>query len=295
MSFLNNRTYFVHVNGCSSDTRNVNIGVPQGSILGPLFFLIFINDMKNCSLLLIFLQFADDTTLMYSSPDVNVLNEILEREANKVLMWIHANKLVINLSKTNCMLFSNKRNIPNLNIQLNNSNLDMVSETTFLGVVIDNKLSWKAHVKYVSSKISKSIAILRILRNSFPKNVLRLIYMSFIFSYINYCNLIWGSANKTTLEPLFKLQKKAVRLVNNSKYLDHTEPIFKSLRILTIHKVFMLNCLTFLYKCLKCGKFPEFKKKESSNIQIFILIIPEVKTSIDYQEKDLNYVEIRFL
>ena len=105
MSFLNNRKYFVHVNGCSSDTRNVNIGVPQGSILGPIFFLIFINDMKNCSLLLIFVQFAYDTTLMYSSPDVNVLNEILEREANKVLMWIHANKLVINLSKTNCMLF----------------------------------------------------------------------------------------------------------------------------------------------------------------------------------------------
>ena len=93
--------------------------------------------------------------------------------------------------------------------------------------------------------------------------------MSFIFSYINYCNLIWGSANKTTLEPLFKLQKKAVRLVNNSKYLDHTEPIFKSLRILTIHKVFMLNCLTFLYKCLKCGKYPEFKKRIIKNSDFY--------------------------
>ena len=86
MSFLNNRKYFVHVNRYSSDIRNVNIGVPQGSILGPLFFLIFINDMKNCSLLLIFIPFVDIITPTYSSPNVNILNKIPEREANKVHM-----------------------------------------------------------------------------------------------------------------------------------------------------------------------------------------------------------------
>ena len=265
MSFLMQRKYYVHVNGHRSDIKTVNIGVPQGSTLGPLLFLIFINDMKNCSRILKFIQFADDTTLLFSSSDIKILNEILEREANKVILWFNANKLIINLTKTNCMMFTNKRNIPQLNITLNNTVLEVKSETTFLGVVIDNKLSWKAHILHISGKISKSIAILRILRYSFPKNVLRMIYMSLIFSHINYCNLIWGSAKKTILEPLFKLQKKAVRLVNNSQYLDHSDPIFNSLKILTVHKVFKLNCLIFIYKCLKEDKFPDFKNRFIKN------------------------------
>ena len=265
MSFLMQRKYYVHVNGHRSDIKTVNIGVPQGSTLGPLLFLIFINDMKNCSRLLKFIQFADDTTLLFSSSDIKILNEILEREANKVILWFNANKLIINLTKTNCMMFTNKRNIPQLNITLNNTVLEVKSETTFLGVVIDNKLSWKAHILHISGKISKSIAILRILRYSFPKNVLRMIYMSLIFSHINYCNLIWGSAKKTILEPLFKLQKKAVRLVNNSQYLDHSDPIFNSLKMLTVHKVFKLNCLIFIYKCLKKDKFPDFKNRFIKN------------------------------
>ena len=265
MSFLTQRKYYVHVNGHSSDIKTVNIGVPQGSTLGPLLFLIFINDMKNCSILLKFIQFADDTTILFSSNDIDILNEILEREANKVISWFNANKLIINVSKTSCMLFSNKRCVPQLNITLNNTVLEVQTETTFLGVVIDNKLSWKAHISFISSKISKSIAILRLLRYSFPKNILRMIYMSLVFSHINYCNLIWGSANKTNLEPLFKLQKKAVRLVNNSQYLDHTDPIFYSLKILTIHKVFQLNCLIFIHKCLKKGKFPDFRNRFKKN------------------------------
>ena len=242
MSFMQNRKYFVHVNGIDSITKTVNIGVPQGSTLGPLLFLIFINDMKNCSELLKFIQFADDTTLLFSSPNIEQLNEILETEGNKVIKWLNANKLIINLSKTNCMLFSNKRGDPQINIKLDNTEIESQKESTFLGVIIDNKLTWKSHVKHISNKISKSIAILRILRFSFPKHVMRMIYMSLIFSHINYCNLIWGSACTNTLEPLFRLQKKAIRLVDNSHYLAHTEPIFKSLKILTLYQVFKLNC-----------------------------------------------------
>ena len=181
MSFLIQRKYFVYVNGHSSEIKTVNIGVPQGSTLGPLLFLIFINDMKNCSRLLKFIQFADDTTILFRSADMNILNEILEREANKVISWFNANKLIINVSKTSCMLFSNKRNVPQLNITINNSLLEVQTETTFLGVVIDNKLSWKSHILHISGKISKSIAIIRLLRYSFPKNILRMIYMSLIF------------------------------------------------------------------------------------------------------------------
>ena len=217
--------------------------------------------MKNCSELLKFIQFADDTTLIFSSINIEQLNNILESEGNKVIMWLNANKLIINLTKTNCMLFSNKRGDPQIKVKLNNTELDAQKESTFLGVIIDNKLTWKPHVKHISNKISKSIAILRILRFSFPKQIMRLIYMSLIFSHVNYCNLIWGSACKTTLEPLFRLQKKAIRLVNNSHFLEHTAPIFSSLKILTLYQVFNNNCLIFIYKCIKDHKFPNFSSR----------------------------------
>ena len=268
MSFIQNRNYFVYVNGLNSCTKNLNIGVPQGSTLGPLFFLIFINDMKNCSELLKFIQFADDTTIMFSCPDIQQLNEVLEREANKVLVWLKANRLILNVSKTVCMLFSNKCNASELKITLDGTELVPQTETTFLGVIIDHKLTWKPHIKHISSKVSKSIAILRILRFSFPKHILRMIYMSLVFSHINYCNLIWGSACKTTLDPLIKLQKKSIRLVNNSYYLEHTAPIFQSLKILKVQQVFKLNCLIFMYKCTKNNKFPNFKLRLLKNFNV---------------------------
>ena len=84
--------------------------------------------------------------------------------------------------------------------------------------------------------------------------------MSLIYSYLNYCDLIWGSASMTALEPIFLLQKKAVRIINKSKYLDETAPIFKSLNILTIHQIFKLSCLVFIYKCMKSEQFPEMRK-----------------------------------
>ena len=93
--------------------------------------------------------------------------------------------------------------------------------------------------------------------------------MSLIFSHINYCNLIWGSACMTSLQPLFVLQKKAVRIVNGSKYLDHTDPIFKSLKVLTVHNVFKVNSLVFIYKCLKMNRFPLFKKKLIKNSDLY--------------------------
>ena len=268
MSFIQERKYFVYANGINSCTKTVNIGVPQGSTLGPLLFLIFINDMKNCSKLLKFIQFADDTTIMFSSDDIKHLNEILEQEANKVVIWLNANKLILNVAKTVSMLFSNKRNDPKLKIILDGTELEPQTETTFLGVIIDHKLTWKSHIKHITNKISKSIAILRILRYSFPKQILKMIYMSLIFSHINYCNLIWGSAYDITLDPLIKMQKKAIRLVNNSHYLEHTAPIFSSLKIIKVQQVFKLNCLIFMYKCAKNDKFPNFKQRLIRNSDV---------------------------
>ena len=263
MSFVRDRKYFVNVNGINSISRTVNIGVPQGSTLGPLLFLLYVNDMENSSAIIDFVLFADDTTIMYSCDDFNQLQSTLEAEGNKVIEWLKANKLVINLTKTQSMLFSFKRGNPNFSLNLENAIIEEQQVTTFLGVLIDNKLTWKSHIAHLCSKISKAIAILRLLRPSFPKNILKMIYMSLIYSYFNYCNLIWGAAENSIIDPLFKLQKKAVRIINKSNYLDHTKPIFMSLKLLTVHQIYDYNCLLFAFKCIICNLFPSHKKRIS--------------------------------
>ena len=268
MSFICNRKYFIHVNGANSKTNIVNIGVPQGSTLGPLLFLLYVNDMKFSSSLLKFIQFADDTTLGYRCKNFDLLKETLEKEGKKVMEWLFANKLLVNLSKTHVMLFSFKRNVPKLSIKINNFELEEKGEINFLGVQIDNKLTWKTHITHICSKVSKSIAILRLVRSIFPKNILKMIYMLLVHSYLNYCNLIWGAAHYSIIEPLFKLQKKAIRIITNSYYLEHTTPLFKDYKLLTVHQVYILNCILFIYKCMKCNQYLEFRARINANSDI---------------------------
>ena len=265
MSFLADRKYFVSVNGYISDMKKSNIGVPQGSTLGPLLFLIYINDIVNCSNILKFILFADDTTVLYENNNINDLNNVLSQEIDKVMKWFSANKLLINLSKTNTMLFSNKRGNPKLHVHIEDTLLEEKPNVTFLGVIIDNKLLWRDHIKLVCSKISKSIGILCYLRHAYPIHILRLLYMSLIFSYLNYCNVVWGSAYECHLRPLLTLQKKAVRIITKSAYDERSAPIFNSLKILQVPKIHKLNCFIFMFKCLNCNNFPSFRNKILQN------------------------------
>ena len=152
-----------------------------------------------------------------------------------------------------------------MKININNTEIEEKCTTSFLGVQIDNKLNWRPHISHICKKISKSIAILRMVRSIFPLNILKMIYMSLIYSHINYCILIWGSAEDSIIEPLFKLQKKAIRIITKSRFLEHTAPLFKSLSLLTVHKMYDLNCTLFIYKCLNCSYFPELKARIHRN------------------------------
>ena len=264
-SFISNRKYFVSVNGLTSDIKTVNIGVPQGSTLGPLLFLIYVNGMCNSSSILNFTQFADDTTITHSGTNLELLTKELEKELAKVLDWLLANKLIINLAKTHSMLFTNKNVDRKITIRANNTTLEQKTECKFLGVIVDEGITWKSHINHISSKIIKTIAILRLLKYTFPKHILKTLYMSLIQPYLNYCNLIWGAADKTIIEPILILQKKAIRLVNRVHYLEHTKPLFESMKILTVYQLHDLNCLLFIYKCLNSNIYPSFKDEMTRN------------------------------
>ena len=265
MNFIKDRKYFVHVNGFNSEMKILNIGVPQGSTLGPLLFLIYINDMANCSNILFLTQFADDSTITYSSLNLEQAVITVERECNRVLDWLAANKLIINLSKTHLMLFTTRPRPESIIILAKGQVIHEIKEIKFLGVILDNNLKWNSHIDYISKKISKSVSILKMLKFTFPSNVLKNIYFSLIYPYYTYCNLVWGSAVSTHLDILIKLQKKAVRSIGKVGYLDHTGPLFNDLKILQVHEIYNYNCAKFSYQCYYSKSLKNFKDKLCTN------------------------------
>ena len=265
LNFIKDREYFVYVNGRKSHQKVLNIGVPQGSTLGPLLFLIYINDMINCSNLLFLTQFADDSTVTFSSDNLETALSTVEREFNYILDWLAANKLIINLSKTQLMLFTNRSRPEQITIQAKDHVITEVTNMKFLGVILDNELKWSSYTEYISKKISKSVSILKFLKFTFPSNVLKNIYYSLIYPYYTYCNLVWGGTYDRHLEPLILLQKKAIRLISKVGYFDHTEPLFSNLKLLPVHEIYNFNCAKFIYQCKNYNSLQNFKDNIRTN------------------------------
>ena len=252
-NYFANRSQFVEYNGISSSHSTITCGVPQGSILGPLLFLIYINDICNVSTFIDLVLFADDTNMFFSHYDLNTLMSTVNSELNKLALWFHANKLTINIKKTNYILFGPRQRKQTLDLTLyvNDNIIRQVSETVYLGVVLDEHLSWKPHVSHIASKISKSIGV--IYKSSFclPKSALLSLYYSLIYPYLQYCIIVWGSTYSTNLNRIFLLQKRAVRIICKVSYDEHTNSLFKNLRILKFRDTYLLSLGKFMYSFSK--------------------------------------------
>jgi hypothetical protein len=248
-NYFLNRFQYVEFNGSSSFYNSIKCGIPQGSILGPLLFLIYINDICNASEFLELVIFADDTNLFFSHNDLNYLNTIINSELDKLSIWLQTNKLTVNINKSNYIIFKprQRRQLLDLNLEINKSSMNQVSEVVFLGVILDEHLSWKSHISHIARKISKSIGV--IFKSSFclPKSSLRLLYYSLVYPYLQYCVTVWGSTYPSNLKRIILLQKRVVRCINKDAYDAHTEPIFNELCILKFNDIYLLNLGKFMY------------------------------------------------
>ena len=185
-------------------------GVPQGSILGPLLFILYINDIANASPCLTFYLFADDTTIFHSDSNIKTLESTLNHELIKVSQWLIANKLSLNIKKSNVLLFRTKTdtNKAKICITLNGQEIEEKASAKYLGMILDNKLTFEKHIQHVRSKLIKGNVILAKVRHFVPSNILLNMYNAHIQPHIDYGFLIWGYAPKTHLNTVITQQKK---------------------------------------------------------------------------------------
>ena len=212
-SYLTDRYQYTLINNIASDLELVEYGVPQGSCLGPLLFLIFINDMPLSSLKLIIKLFADDSLLFLNGKSLEEVQNTLNEELPKIEKWFLSNKLTINATKTEYMINGRLQSQNPLDIILNNTYLNRSSSVRYLGVFIDDKLNCKTHVESLEKKISTACALVCKLRYYVDQTCLLKYYYAHVYSHLQYAILAWGSVNKTTLNKLNVLHRHVVRLM----------------------------------------------------------------------------------
>lgn len=264
-SFLSGRNQRVKIGEFLSMSEDINISVLQGSVLGVILFVIFINDLKYCSDLALVVLFADDNNTLVSHSNIDELNRIANNVLSDINRWYAANKLALHPDKSKFILFKPKfdKSLTNFPLFIDFNNADEFNLTKVkmiksipnsdeksirvLGVLLDQELSLSEHVKSLHSKLSRSLYSLKQISNLFSKSILKLVFNATIQSHLNYCSNILSMCNKGTIEPIIKLQKKAIRVVCKSHYNAHTAPLFKDLDILPIDLQIKYTSISFMH------------------------------------------------
>ena len=249
VSYLSDRRQFVAVNLAESSLLSIAHGVPQGSILGPLLFLLFINDFPNVNSFFKFILFADDSTLSchFNHSNELIIRNKLETELQVIYNWLAMNKIKINFDKSNFIFFSYGKEYNLETLKFGPGMIYVTDRTKFLGIVIDRNLKFKFHVSTISTKLAKVNGILFRLNNVLPFDCLKTLYSSLFAPHILYGMEIWFGILLTNDERIFKLQKKAIRAVNLLPYNHHTNDYFKQMEILKVHDLYKLRTLLYTF------------------------------------------------
>ena len=230
--YLSGRTQTVCLNGSNSEEMSMRTGVQQGSVLGPLLFLIFINDLpnsiKHCKIVL----YADDTAIFFAHKELPMIQSTLQQDLNALNNWFYENGLVVNCSKTNILLFgSNKRlaNVNNLTLKLDEITASHnIASTKYLGLIMDSNLNWHDHIDYIASKVSSRLCLLGRIRKYITVDTCKQLHCSLIQPLCEYCDIVWSNADKTHLQRLLRLQKRGGRLILKHKTNDcRSSALFK--------------------------------------------------------------------
>ena len=272
MSYLTGRTQQVCYNGvASSNINEINLSVPQGSILGPLLFIIYVNNFPNCLKYGTSLSFADDTSIFISGKTARTLFDKGNDELCNIDNWLVANKLFLNANKTKCVYFktANSKTPPSdLNLVIRNIPIERVSSVRVLGTIIHENLSWKEHMLALKSKLRATLGAVIRVKPYLNKHSLLSIYHSLVISRIRYCIINWNHGNSTILNQLQSICNKFIRLTLGISRNENVLPLMKQHNLLTINDIFKYEMAVLMFRfhnrTLPSAFDPIFQSKSTS-------------------------------
>ena len=261
-SYLADRTQTVAINGNISDEASLSFGVPQGSVLGPTLFLIYMNDLcnlniPNCKIF----SYADDTALIVSGSNWTETLKHSEKAFSIIMSWLSCNILTLNLDKTQFMTFGHYRSLPSKSFCIsahvcpyelrnicNCSKITRSDSIKYLGVLIDENLSWKNHIRALTSRIRKHAYIFKQLRYSASPQTLSMVYYALVQSLLTYCIPAWGGANKSILLPLERVQRCILKVMLSKPIRFPTTELYQICKVLTVRQLFVLSAVLRKHK-----------------------------------------------
>ena len=250
VSYLANCTQYVSINGSISTPCNITSGVPQGSILGPLMFLLFINDMPNCIKHSTVDMYADDTLIYVSHNNVDLIEKYLNEDLECLTKWLENNRMKANVNKTKVMLLGTPNRTSQVNhikVVMNGIDVENVDCFKYLGVTIDANLKWNDHVKNICRKMCNSLGVMRRIKQYVPKKSLITIYNTMILPHIDYAIIIWSNCSDAALSKVQKLQNAAMRIILGVPFRTHTNDMLKELSFMDVRSriSYATGCMMF--------------------------------------------------
>ena len=249
-SYLTDRSHQLKYNNVISSPERVTCGVPQGSVLGPLLFLLYIDDLHSVCDQANVMLFADDTCAAYFADNWDDLQRIISLSFPKITHWLHANRLSLSIPKTFYQVYGVNANEHDLLIAVNGNNLKRAKTVKYLGILVDEDLKFKSHVNKVSGVISRNNGIISRAKYLLDKKLLLMLHHALVQPLMMYCSVVWGSNYDTTLHPIVIQQKRAIRLIFGLPFGSHTSPLFKELKLLKLQDLIKSQMLLILHDAL---------------------------------------------
>ena len=300
-SYLSNRKQFVSIDGFESQVTKMDLGVPQGSVLGPLLFLIYINDLHKAIKYSKTRHFADDTNLLIKNDSLKQLKKYLNLDLKQLCKWLKANKISLNCSKSELIIFRhpNKQVNYELKIKINGKKLLPSKFVKYLGIILDPHLNWSHQADSLSTKLTRAAGMLSKIRYYVSESSLRNIYFGIFSSLLTYGSQIWGQFSNKHICRLQRIQNKAIRIINFAKYQDSSDPLYQKSKILKISDHVRLQNFLYVHDSLN-GSLPKALKNsfqitadlynhDTRSASHYKIVLPKARTlnygifSIKYQ------------
>lgn len=249
-SYLENRKQYVDINGCLSSEKTVISGVPQGTVLGPILFLIYLNDLLKLDTTGTLISFADDTVVLFTANSWDEVKQKAEKGMKLINKWFNENRVTMNVQKTKIIPFTSyEKYLPTYNtIIINSTDVEYSKSVKYLGIYIDSFLRWNIHVDHLKQKLRTLIYKFYQFRNILKLNSLKLLYFALVESHLRYCIIGWGGVNKNLTQQLGRVQKRILKIIYKKSINFPSQLLFSELKVLDIRQLFAKSTLLHLQK-----------------------------------------------